>query len=101
MDKLKQRWGIKSNFQIIIILLVFSITGSLSVVITEPLMIGIGVSFKSMNPIIFWTIRVLSMFIIYQVLLVTIGTLLGQHSFFWRMEKKMLSRIGFKRIFKE
>jgi len=39
------------------------------------------------------------MFVIYQVLLVILGTLFGQHKFFWNMEKKMLSRIGLKRLF--
>ncbi|MEH6535931.1 MAG: DUF6787 family protein [Psychroserpens sp.] len=101
MKKLKERWGITSNFQIIIILLVFSVTGSLSVALAKPLMNGIGVTKELMNPIIFWSIRVFSMFVIYQVLLVTIGTIMGQHKFFWGMEKKMLSRIGLKKFFKE
>jgi len=30
IKKLKERWGIKSNFQIVIIFVVFGITGSVS-----------------------------------------------------------------------
>ena len=37
MKKLKERWGITSNFQIIIIFIVFGITGSVSAVISGPL----------------------------------------------------------------
>ena len=36
--KFKSKWGIKSNFQLIIILVVFAITGSCSLFVTEPLL---------------------------------------------------------------
>jgi hypothetical protein len=35
-------------------------------------------------------------FPLYQVLLVLIGALFGQFSFFWGFEKKMLRRFGLK-----
>ena len=37
MKKLKERWGITSNFQIVIIFIVFGITGSVSAYISGPL----------------------------------------------------------------
>ena len=37
MKKLKQRWGIRSNFHLLIIFVVFGITGSLSALLAEPL----------------------------------------------------------------
>jgi len=100
MNKLKQRWNITSNFQLIIIFLVFTINGSLSVAIAKPITNFIGISVETTNPFIFWTVRILLMFIIYQILLVVIGTLFGQHKFFWNMEKKMLSRLGLGNFFK-
>ena len=36
MKKLKEKWGIKSNFQLVIILIVFAITGSTSAAISGP-----------------------------------------------------------------
>lgn len=101
MEKLKQRWNIESNFQIVIIFLVFAVNGSLSVALARPIMNFIGVSLEATNLIVFWILRILIMFIVYQVLLVVIGSLAGQHKFFWNMEKKMLSRIGFKKFFKD
>ena len=101
MEKLKQRWNIESNFQIVVIFLVFAVNGSLSVALAKPIMSFIGISIESTNLIVFWAIRVLLMFVVYQVLLVVIGTLAGQHEFFWNMEKKMLSRIGFKKFFQD
>ena len=37
IKKLKERWGIKSNFQIVIIFIVFGITGSVSAYFSGPL----------------------------------------------------------------
>jgi len=99
MKKLKQRWNINSNFQLFIILLVFTINGLLSVAIAKPFMQFIGLSLEILHPVIFWSFRILLMFVLYQILLVVIGTLFGQHKFFWNMEKKMLLRLGFKKLF--
>ncbi len=101
MKKLKKKWNIKSNFQLTIILLVFTVNGSLSVAMAKPLMKVIGMSAEGTDPLIFWSVRILVMFVIYQILLVLIGTLFGQHKFFWNMEKKMLSRMGFGKLLKE
>jgi len=100
MNRLKEKWGITSNFQIIIILLVFSITGSIAVIVTKPVLNLVGLDKEAISPWIFWTIRIFIIFPIYQVLIVIIGTLFGQFQFFWAFEKKMLARLGFKR-FKE
>jgi len=36
MEKLEQRWNINSNFQLLVILIVFTINGSLSVALAKP-----------------------------------------------------------------
>lgn len=101
MEKLKQRWGIDSNFQIVIIFLVFTINGSFAVFIANPITRFIGIAKETTNPFVFWPIRILVVFIVYQITLVIVGTIFGQKKFFWNMEKKMLKRIGFKRFFKD
>ena len=98
MKKLKEKWGITSNFQIIIILFVFSVTGSLSLLVAKPLLDFIGLDKATLSPWIFWPIRILIIFPIYQILIVIIGALFGQFQFFWNFEKKMLARLGFKRF---
>ena len=98
MNKLKEKWGITSNFQIIIILLVFSITGSVAVWIAKPVLNLVGLDKEAVSPWLFWPIRILIIFPIYQILIVIIGTLFGQFKFFWGFEKKMLTRLGFKRF---
>ena len=96
MRKLKEKWGITSDFQLVIILIVFSVTGSIAVWIAKPLLDFVGLDKTALSPWFFWPIRISIIFPIYQVLIVIIGALFGQFKFFWNFEKKMLVRLGFK-----
>lgn len=100
MKKLKQRWGIETNFQLTIIFIVFAITGSASAWLSKPFCLWLGIS-KSDLGYWFTPVRLLLIFPIYQVLLVVIGFLFGQFKFFWAFEKKMLQRMGLGFLFKE
>lgn len=100
MEKLKQRWGLKSNMQVVVILLVFSITGYTSLIIAKPILNFIGLTQEATNPWIYRPLRILLIFPFYQVLILFYGWVFGQFQFFWNFEKKMLSRMGFKRFFK-
>ena len=94
MKKLKEKWGIDSNFQLTVVFVVFAITGSCSVKFSVPIIGMIGVSPDNTNIVVYWIVNILTTFVLYQILLVTIGTLFGQFAFFWKFEKKMLSRFG-------
>lgn len=93
MKQLKKRWGVSSNVQLTIIFIVFAITGSASTLLTKPLLSIFGVTYN--NTPLFWfiTLKILLLFPVYQVLLVAIGSIFGQHTFFWNFEKKMLQRL--------
>jgi hypothetical protein len=93
LNKLKQRWQISSNWQLFMICVVFAITGSSSAMVSAPILKFLNIT-KELHPAIFWPLRILIIFPVYQVLLIIIGTLLGQFKFFWAFEKKMLSRFG-------
>ena len=95
MKRLKEKWEIRSNFQLLIIFFVFSITGSLALWVAKPLLSLIGVEKDSLSPWVFWPVRILIIFPIYQILIVIIGAIFGQFKFFWNFEKKMLTRLGF------
>lgn len=104
MKKLKERWGIQSNFQLIIIFVVFAITGSLSAYLAKPVLGFLGLNRGAfaehfMGGFLYYTLRILLIFPIYQVLLVVIGSIFGQYKFFWNFEKKMLSRLGLGFLF--
>ncbi|TDN85865.1 hypothetical protein DET49_11627 [Salegentibacter sp. 24] len=98
MNKLKARWGIDSNWQIFIILLVFAITGSTSAKLAEPVCNLLGIYESSSHWAVYWSARIILIFPIYQVLLVSFGWIFGQFQFFWAFEKKMLSRLGFSKL---
>jgi len=98
MKRLKEKWGITSNFQFIIILIVFSVTGSLAVWVAKPILELVGLDKSAVSPWVFWPIRIAVIFPVYQVMIVVIGALFGQFKFFWAFEKKMLVRLGFKRF---
>ena len=96
MENFKKKWGIETNFQLTIILLVFAITGSSSVKFANPLIDFIGITPDKVYWLLYWTLNILITFGLYQVLLLIFGTLFGQFKFFWEFEKKMLSRFGIK-----
>ena len=91
-----RRLNIQSFYQFIVIMLIFAITGSLSLYITVELFQFIGLQTENLNPIIFWPIRIILLFIIYQVLLLLVALPFGQFQYFWKFEKKFLNRFGFK-----
>lgn len=98
MDKLKQRWNIEHNWQIIVILIVFAITGSTASFIGKPILTFLNITPVTFTTLGYWVVRIVLLFIMYQIMLVSFGWLFGQHKFFWAFEKKMLRRIGLKRF---
>ncbi|MFD1293884.1 DUF6787 family protein [Lutibacter holmesii] len=101
MEKLKQRWGLTSNFQVVLIIIVFSINGSFAAYIAKPLTEFIGLAQETTNPWVFWPIRIALIFLIYQFTLPIVGFCFGQYKFFKAFSKKTLSRMGFKFLFKK
>ncbi|MEC3907404.1 DUF6787 family protein [Tamlana sp. 2201CG12-4] len=98
MKKLKERWGIEHNWQIIIIMIVFAITGSTASYIGKPILNYLDITTENLGGFGYWSIRILVLFVMYQIMLVCFGWLFGQYKFFWNFEKKMLRRIGLKRF---
>ncbi len=99
MQRLKKRWGIHSNFQLVMILIVFAVTGSSSAKLATPLTNYLGITAENFSGWIYWPARIVLIFPIYQVLLVFFGYIFGQFQFFWNFEKKMLSRMGLAFLF--
>ena len=83
MEKLKKAFNVASTYQLIIVFIVFGITGSLSLYIS-----GYVLDYLNLKNVI---LSILMLLIVYQILLIIIGTLFGEFDYFWRMEKKILS----------
>ena len=96
LNILKKFFKVSSVIQLTIIFLVFAITGSLSLYLSDFILVIVNVSQESSNLVIYWLIRIFLIFPIYQVLLIIVGTLFGEFKYFWNFEKKMLRRFGIK-----
>ncbi|MFJ1365294.1 DUF6787 family protein [Capnocytophaga canimorsus] len=94
-EKLKKRWNVTSNRQVVIILLVFAITGSVSAKLGKPFCDYLNIYPHTFHPVLYWIIRLIIILPIYQVILLIVGAVFGQFRFFWEFEKRMF-RIGQK-----
>lgn len=97
MKGFKQRWNIHSNTQLIIIIIVFAITGSTAAIIAKPVLSLFGISKATVSHWVYYPLYIVIILPIYKVLLVTIGTLFGQYKFFSLFVIKMLHsmKLGF------
>ncbi|MAV65086.1 MAG: diacylglyceryl transferase [Candidatus Marinimicrobia bacterium] len=92
LNKIKIKWKIKSNFQLLIILLVFGVTGSTATWISKPILDFTGVTQATICSWVYWPIRIIIIFPLYQILLLIFGALFGQYNFFKNFTKKMFIR---------
>ena len=84
MEKLKNIFKVSSTYQLVVVFIVFGITGSLSLFLSDYIL-----NYLNLENLI---ISLFMLLIIYQILLIIIGTLFGEFNYFWAMEKKILSR---------
>jgi len=94
IERLKQRWGITSSFQVMIILVVFACTG-FSVLYAEELIF----EWLNIPPDKSWWVGLLLFLFItlplYNILLLIWGFIFGQFRFFWNFEKRFFGRMKF------
>ena len=92
IDKLKERWGIESTFQVMVILIVFACTGFTALYAREFVfgLLGITPDYPLWQRIVIWIVTILPL---YNVLLYVYGTLFGQRKFFTLFLKKTFGRL--------
>lgn len=94
MANFKERWNIKSNWQVFVIIVVFAITGSSAAYLSKPILATFGITKETVSGWEYYPLYIILIFPIYQVLLVSFGFIFGQFTFFWAFEKKMLRSCG-------
>ena len=92
IDKVKNKWGLRSNLQLIKIFVVFGITGSVSLLISGLILNFIKLEQVTSMSWVYWLVRIVIIFPIYQVLLITIGAIFGESKFFKNFIKKIFRR---------
>lgn len=87
-DRLKQRWGLQTNGQVIAVFLVFSLAGSMIMPVRK--LVFHLLHFDGHTP--FWLKTVVWLIVVfptYQLFLLIFGALFGEFQFFWEKEKKL------------
>lgn len=93
IEKFKTKWNIISNWQLTIIFVVFSITGTAAMLVRKMVFDLIGITTET--PL--WLKIILYILILipaYQVLLIVIGSIFGQFRFFYEFQKKSFGRFN-------
>ena len=90
MKNFKHRYNITSNAQLLVILLVFAITGSSSALLVKPILEFFGILKTSISILLYYFLYFIFLFPVYQILLLSFGKIFGQFPFFLKFELKML-----------
>ena len=95
-EKLKTRWGITSNWRLVKILLVFSLTGMCAVQIRKLIfpLVGIDSSTPTWLYIILWLLMITPA---YYIFLLFFSFILGEKEFFWGRMQKTVDRMKRKK----
>ena len=94
LQKLQTRWGVSAT-RVLIILLVFALTGTTVLFIKTPIIdFIVGENEKNWIHSVIYFILILP---IYNILLLIYGFVFGQFKFFWEFEKKFFKRMMFRK----
>ena len=96
MEKIRRIFRVGSNYQLLIVNVVFAITGSLALYSAGYLLDLMDLNDKNMNQVLYWTLRIVLILPVYQILLILVGSLFGEFEYFWEMEKKIINRLSKK-----
>src|SRR5690606_3870435 len=89
LQKLQDRWKLKSLFQVIMVLWVFACTGFSVLFLKKPLFSLLGI--ENLDGWLFYVLYLILVLPLYQVLLLFYGFIFGQFNFFWEYEKKVIA----------
>ncbi len=95
-DRFKERWGITSNFQLVIVFIVFAVTGSSTLYVRKGVFYLLGLTPET-DLWIRTVLYILIIFPAYNIMLLVVGFVFGQFKFAWEFEKKMLGRFKFRK----
>jgi hypothetical protein len=93
LSRIKEKWGITNNWDILIICFVFALTGMSAVQIRKVIFPFIGIHTETAFYIKFFA-WLFVIFPFYYIFLLTYGFIFGKFNFFWNMTKKTFGRFG-------
>ena len=90
LKRLQQHWDVGTK-ELILILCTFAITGSLTAWLTRQVAIWMQLEPYGVG---WWASKIIMLIFGYQVIILLVGFCFGMFPFFWKYEKKILSRFG-------
>ncbi len=75
----KEKWGVKTDKRMTWIFIIFAITGSSTVVVRKFLFNTLGIEIE--NAAIAFAVKFVAIYIVYQFMLLAVGSLMGEHKF--------------------
>ena len=74
--------------------IVFAITGTLALYLAGDVLHFIGVMHGDVSNVVYWTLRILVIIPVYQILLIVIGTVFGEFYIFGKWRKRCFLDLG-------
>ena len=97
LENLKKRFNARSITHLVIIFIVFFISGSLTVYLSFPIINFLEI-YKYVNDFfLLFIIRLLIIFPLYQLILICVSIIFGELNYFINFEKKFLRKVFFKK----
>ena len=93
LQKIIDKFHAKSFKHLIIIFLVFALSGSASVLMSSSILTAINLKELINFYPLYLLVRIILLIPIYQLLLIIIATLFGEFRYFWYFEKKFFKRL--------
>tara|TARA_B100001063_G_C16616160_1_gene478278 strand:- start:402 stop:698 length:297 start_codon:yes stop_codon:yes gene_type:complete len=93
IDKLVKKFEANSMKHLVIIFIIFALSGSGSLFISSPILVALNLEqLISFYPLYIF-VRIILIIPIYQLLLILVASLFGQFNYFWKFEKRFLQRL--------
>ena len=93
LNKIIIYFNARSLKHLFIIFLVFSISGSLTLYLSKPLILFLNIDYIINTKILYYTIRLLIIFPLYQIMLIFVGFIFGEYKYFIEFEKKTFKKL--------
>ena len=95
MEKVRIFFKVQTNYQLFMVNLVFALTGTSSLVCADYILKILYVNPDTFGIASYWTIRIILILPIYQVLLIFVGAIFGEFFLFLGNGKKNIKKIKF------
>ena len=97
LENVKKKFNARSIRHLVIIFIVFSISGSLTVYLSFPIINFFQIHKYIDNLFLILIIRLLIIFPLYQLILIGVGIIFGELDYFINFERKFLKKLFFKK----